>query len=85
MEVPDLKSVVEAQWGFCPTDIRLLTGGMNSVTWQVQHQDRRYVAKLVPHALGAALGSGLIAASVVDVAGIPAGAAHQTLFGKSAV
>jgi Ser/Thr protein kinase RdoA (MazF antagonist) len=58
---------------------------MGSATWLVSQAGRRWVAKAVTPALRAPFAGGLSVATLLDEAGIPAGAPVPTLDGRSVV
>ena len=58
---------------------------MGSATWLVSHGGRRWVAKAVAAPLRAQFAGGLAVATVLDRAGIPAGAPLPALDGRSLV
>ena len=58
---------------------------MGSATWLVTHGGRRWVAKAVAPALGPQLAGGLSVATMLEAAGIPAGAPMPTLDGSALV
>jgi Ser/Thr protein kinase RdoA (MazF antagonist) len=69
-------------WGVDVDEIASHRGGMNSRTWLIREGRARYVAKAVPAARRAAFEAGLRVASIVEAAGIPAGAPLQTIDGQ---
>ena len=81
----DIRRAVQTGWGRDPDEVHPHDTGMNSRTWQVRLADRRYVAKLVPVSERQHLIGGLAAATVVDRAGIPAGAPLPTPDGRTVV
>ena len=74
-----------ADWGLRSVTLTTHDGGMNSQTWFVATEDARYVAKAVPAARRASFDAGLAAATIVERAGIPAGAPVPTLAGAISV
>jgi homoserine kinase type II len=68
-------------WGIRPDAVAANTGGMNSRTWIVEAGPDRYVAKAVPAGRRGSFETGLRIASIVDAAGIPAGAPVRTRSG----
>ena len=74
-----------ADWGLRSVTLTTHDGGMNSQTWFVATEDARYVAKAVPAARRASFDAGLAAATIVETAGIPAGAPVPTLAGAISV
>lgn len=82
MDAARLESILLSCWGVAGADVEVLTGGMNSTAWQVRARSRRWALKLVPAAQRAGFVAGLIAAQIVDAAGIPSGRAVATLDGE---
>ena len=74
-----------ADWGLTSARLTAHDGGMNSQTWFVDAEDARYVAKAVPIARRASFDAGLAAATIVEAAGIPAGAPLPSIRGATSV
>ncbi len=77
-----LRHALDRLWGLPGAEVRPHHGGMNSATWLVDHDGRRWVAKAVPPAAERQLRGGLAVAARVEEAGIPAGAPRPTLAGR---
>jgi Ser/Thr protein kinase RdoA (MazF antagonist) len=73
-----VETAIRETWNLAPESVRAHTGGMNSRTWVVTADDRRWVAKAVPAGALERFVSGLAVATIVDAAGIPAGAPEPT-------
>ncbi|HZM72434.1 MAG TPA: phosphotransferase [Candidatus Polarisedimenticolia bacterium] len=80
----DVAHRLDEDWGLGDATVASLGGGMNSQTWLVTSGERRWVAKAVDPA-SVNLGAGLAVASIVEAAGIPAGAPLLTRAGASTV
>ena len=65
-------------WDLMPAEVSALGGGMNSQTWLVEAGDRRFVAKAVPADRRATFAAGLACATIVEAAGVEAGAPIRT-------
>jgi len=76
---------LERDWGLAGASLVALGGGMNSQAWVVRAGARRWVAKAVGPGAARDLRAGLMVASMVQAAGIPAGAAVPTRDGRSTV
>ncbi|MBA2557561.1 MAG: phosphotransferase, partial [Chloroflexi bacterium] len=72
-------------WSLTAPSIVPHDAGMNSRTWFVTEGGDRYVAKAVPDAARQRFLSGLAVASLVNVAGIPAGVPIPTREGRAYV
>ena len=72
-------------WGLADAEVDVHNGGMGSATWFVSRGGDRWVAKAVAPALGEQFAGGLSVATILDAAGIPAGAPVPTLDGRSLV
>ncbi len=69
----DIAELLDRFWGLRGTDVRPLSGGMNSETWLVEHQRSTYVAKRVPSAAMADLVAGCQIATELADAGFVTG------------
>lgn len=69
-------------WGLAPDSLSVGSGGMNSQTWLVRAAADRYVAKAVPSDRRGTFEAGLRVATIVEAAGIPAGAPIRTVDGE---
>jgi Ser/Thr protein kinase RdoA (MazF antagonist) len=78
-------AALAGEWGMTADSLTLNQGGMNSQTWLLRTEGRRYVAKAVPSERAASFEAGLAIAEIVDAAGIPAGAAVATRNGHRSV
>ena len=90
IEPPHLSSGVVARrlaedWGLRDARVVSLGGGMNSQTWLVTTEERRWVAKAVDAAAVRDLRGGLAVAAIVETAGVPAGAPALTRAGQSTI
>jgi Ser/Thr protein kinase RdoA (MazF antagonist) len=74
----DLEHILRRGWQISGADVRALEGGMNSRCWQVRLGANRWVAKWVSSTVRPGLIAGLIAAGVVEDAGLRAGAGIPT-------
>ena len=72
-------------WGLRSVALTTHDGGMNSQTWFVGTEEARYVAKAVPVARRTSFEAGLAVATIVEAAGIPAGAPVPTSSGALSV
>jgi homoserine kinase type II len=72
---------LDREWGLDSAVVTPLDGGMNSQTWVVTSRGRRWVAKAVGPAVRG-LSAALEVASIVETAGIPAGAPMITRSGR---
>ena len=70
------------EWGLDVPTVVAHDTGMNSRTWLVTAEDRRWVAKAVPTDERERLASGLAVGALVEAAGIPTGAARRTSDGR---
>lgn len=82
---PTLASFLKRYWGLDDVHIAVHNGGMGSVTWLIDLDDSRWVAKAVTPDAGSQLVGGLELARRLDQAGIPAGAPIPTADGQLAV
>jgi Ser/Thr protein kinase RdoA (MazF antagonist) len=80
-----LRACVASNWALPDARVEVNDGGMGSATWLVSQAGRRWVAKAVTPALRAPFAGGLSVATLLDEAGIPAGAPVPTLDGRSVV
>jgi Ser/Thr protein kinase RdoA (MazF antagonist) len=78
----ELAACLSEHWHLAEARISRHDGGMGSRTWIVEHDQTRWVAKVVAPADGAALAGGLQIARRLTRAGIPAGAAVPALTGE---
>jgi Ser/Thr protein kinase RdoA (MazF antagonist) len=78
-------AALAAEWGLRSGSITPHHGGMNSQTWFVQADAVRFVAKAVPGDRRASFEAGLAVATIVEAAGIRAGAPIPTLAGATTV
>ncbi|MEE6257905.1 phosphotransferase enzyme family protein [Plantactinospora sonchi] len=74
IEESRLRACLVDRWGLSDPTVEVHNGGMNSATWFVGQGGRRWVAKAVPPAGGAAFTGGLRVSGRVEAAGIAAGA-----------
>ena len=72
-----------ADWGLADVALTRLSGGMNSEAWLVNAAARTLVAKIVPTTEARRIAGGMMVASVVQAAGIPAGAPLPALDGAT--
>ena len=80
-----LRACLASNWALPGARVGVNHGGMGSATWLVSQAGRRWVAKAVTPALRAPFTGGLSVATLLDEAGIPAGAPVPTLDGRSVV
>lgn len=80
-----VRAAVAEHWSLSGAVVTPHHGGMNSATWFVDRDGRRWVAKSVPVAAADDLAGGLAVAGHLDQAGIRAGAAVPTGDGRSVV
>ena len=80
-----LRARLADDWALPDATVEAHHGGMGSATWLVSQAGRRWVAKAVAPALRAQFSGGLSVATMLDAAGIPAGAPVPTLDGRSVV
>jgi Ser/Thr protein kinase RdoA (MazF antagonist) len=85
VQIAELDSTLRKHWHLEPRDIEPLTGGLDSRTWALRSGDGQWVAKLVPPSGLRSLRAGLDTATLVQAAGIPAGAPLAARNGRSAV
>lgn len=85
LHLSTVRASLAEKWGYSDARLEAHDRGMNSRTWFVDADGRRYVAKAVPADAHRRFVSGLAVASLVQAAGIPAGAATPTLDGQSFV
>lgn len=78
-------AALATDWGLTSSSVTPHGGGMNSQTWFVQAGDARYVAKAVPMDRHDSFEAGLAAATIVEAAGIPAGAPVPSLSGSAII
>jgi homoserine kinase type II len=78
----EIEAVLARAWGIDSPQAVPHDAGMNSRTWIVSAGTDRYVAKAVPAGAHDRFASGLAVATLVESAGIPAGAAVPTLAGE---
>ena len=76
---------LQSDWGITATAVAAHDRGMNSQTWFVEADGIRLVAKAVPIDRRAPFEAGLAIATMVEAAGIRAGAPVPTLVGPSIV
>ena len=76
---------IRTAWGMTGAAVAAHGRGMNSQTWLVEADGIRLVAKAVPRARRASFEAGLAVATLVEAAGIPAGAPVPTRDGQSTV
>lgn len=84
----DLTAVAAAlatDWGLTSSSVTRHDGGMNSQTWFVRAGEARYVAKAVPVDRRDSFEAGLAAATIVEAAGIPAGAPVPSVSGRTTI
>ena len=79
MDTPEL---LHRFWGMHAADVTPLGGGMNSVTWLVEHQGSTYVAKRVPQTAIAELVAGCEIAAALASAGFICGPPVPTSDGR---
>lgn len=82
LSISALATCLAEQWELATTSITSHDRGMNSRTWFVSDGADQYVAKAVPSHAHRRFVSGLAVASLVQAAGIPAGAAVPTRDGR---
>ena len=75
-------AVLAREWGLQVDSLATNHGGMNSRTWIVDGSGHRFVAKAVPVERAASFEAGLATATLVEEAGIPAGAPVLTRAGR---
>jgi homoserine kinase type II len=80
-----LRACLASSWALPDARVEVNDGGMGSATRLVSQAGRRWVAKAVTPALRAPFAGGLSVATLLDEAGIPAGAPVPTLDGRSLV
>jgi Ser/Thr protein kinase RdoA (MazF antagonist) len=80
-----LRARLADDWALPDATVEAHHGGMGSATWLVSQDGRRWVAKAVVPALRAQFAGGLSVATMLDAAGIPAGAPVPTPDGRSVV
>jgi len=85
LDLTVVAATLATDWGLTSSSITPHDGGMNSQTWFVQALDGRYVAKAVPVDRRHSFGAGLAAATIVEAAGIPAGAPVPSLSGSTTI
>jgi Ser/Thr protein kinase RdoA (MazF antagonist) len=85
LDLTVVAAVLSTDWGFTSSSVTPHDGGMNSQTWFVQAGDARYVAKAVPVDRRDSFEAGLAAATIVEAAGITAGAPIPSLAGGTSV
>src|SRR5690242_17289779 len=69
-----IDAIVASHWRLDGSTITPMHAGMNSATWLVQADGRRWVAKAVPADDQPGFAGGLAVAAIVDAGGIPSGA-----------
>ncbi len=77
-----LRECLAGWWGLARPCVQPHHGGMNSGTWLVAQDGRRWVAKAVPPEQKSAVAAGLAVAARLERAGVPAGAAVPTAGGQ---
>jgi Ser/Thr protein kinase RdoA (MazF antagonist) len=80
-----LRSCIVDSWGLAEATVEVHNGGMNSATWFVTVEDRRWVAKAVRADSWRSFAAGLAVASALEGSGIPAGAPVVTRRGGTVV
>ena len=85
LSTSNVASCLADEWSLGTPTIEPHDRGMNSRTWLVTDGPDRYVAKAVPPDAHRRFVSGLAVASLVQAAGIPAGAAIPTREGRTFV
>jgi Ser/Thr protein kinase RdoA (MazF antagonist) len=80
-----LRACLASSWALPDARVEVNDGGMGSATRLVSQAGRRWVAKAVTPTLRAPFAGGLSVATLLDEAGIPAGAPVPTLDGRSLV
>jgi Ser/Thr protein kinase RdoA (MazF antagonist) len=80
-----LRARLADDWALPGATVEAHHGGMGSATWLVSQDGRRWVAKAVAPALRAQFAGGLSVATMLDAAGILAGAPLPTPDGRSVV
>ena len=80
-----LRARLADDWGLPDAAVEAHHGGMGSATWLVSQDGRRWVAKAVVPGLRVQFAGGLSVATMLDAAGIPAGAPVPTQDGRSVV
>jgi Ser/Thr protein kinase RdoA (MazF antagonist) len=77
-----LRTALAERWNLPDASVVAHNGGMNSATWFVGDQDRRWVAKAVAASSRHGFRAGLAVATTVERAGIAAGAPVPTTDGR---
>jgi Ser/Thr protein kinase RdoA (MazF antagonist) len=80
-----LRDVLIDRWGLADVRVDVHNGGMNSMTWWVEHDGRRDVAKHTPGWNRDQFVGGITVASHVERAGVAAGAPIPTSSGQLVV
>jgi homoserine kinase type II len=78
-------AALAAEWGITTDSLTRHQGGMNSQTWLVGADGRRLVAKAVPDDRADSFEAGLAIATMIEQAGIRAGAPLPTPDGRTCV
>jgi homoserine kinase type II len=84
LALASVAAALASEWGLTADSLEPNDGGMNSQTWFVEAGGDRYVAKAVPDERAASFEAGLAIATIVEAAGIPAGAPVSTRDGRRA-
>lgn len=74
LRASSVASWLAEDWALGDVTTARISGGMNSQAWLVTGAGRRWVAKVVPTVAARRITAGLAVASLVEAAGIPAGA-----------
>ena len=85
LDLAVVAAALSTEWGLTSSSVTPHDGGMNSQTWFVQAGDTRYVAKAVPIDRRDSFEAGLAAATIVEAAGIPAGAPIPSTSGSTTI
>jgi Ser/Thr protein kinase RdoA (MazF antagonist) len=85
LDLTVIAGAVATDWGLRSSSVTPHDGGMNSQTWFVHAGDARYVAKAVPVDRRDSFQAGLAAATIVEAAGIPAGAPVPSRSGSTTI
>jgi homoserine kinase type II len=80
--VRELTEILERHWGMAGAEVCLLSGGMNSLTWRVEHEGATYVAKRVPPSDVSELVAGGVVAAALAEAGFVTGCPIPTKDGE---
>jgi len=83
IEAAEIRDLLAREWNLHNTEVTVHDGGMNSSTWWVTFDDRRWVAKSVPADARSSFEGGLAVATRLQRAGIATGAPVPTLDGRS--